>query len=594
MSSTLVVAFIGVGFKLMYDYEYIPNLVSVESVKNKYFDYIIIGSGTAGSVLSYELSKHSNYTILLIEAGGVFNGLSSVPIMSTLIQGTEMDWGFKTVPQKYSSRGLKNGQQSMPRGKGLGGSHQLNYLLHFNGLKKDFDRWKRLGADGWDYKNLEFFLNRHETDINDHTTRQSRGNECQSGNDTPKLSITSNKRMDSKLSDAFLKAENEMQKAFNPNITFNLAKFTTKKGVRHSVFHEYLRRTYKHKNLSIMVHAKVERIKFNENKEAISVIVKTKSHPVVEVHANREIIISAGAIQTPHILKLSGIGDREELKSVGINLLHHSPGVGENLFDHLNFPLFVSINETASVTKNKILSTAEIYRYLIHGSGALSTTAVVGSLRLDDYGMVLFGTGSADEKMLKHIANLKTETFRAFFPLQDNSSQEGFVALSTCSWPKSRGSVRLDPMNIYGNPLIDPAYLKDVYDISCMKNALKLSLKMISTNQFRHLGSLVHWPKLKSCENFNPKDTSEKIIPDDRYLDCLIRHAALTAHHPGGTVAIGTVIDNNLRVFGVNKLRVVDGSIFPAPVSGFPNSIIIAMAEKASKIILNCTHNKIP
>lgn len=541
MSLTLVVAFIGIGFRLMYEYEYIPNLVSIESVKNKYFDYIIIGSGTAGSVLSYELSKHSNYSVLLIEAGGVFNGLSSIPIMSTLMQGTEMDWSFKTVPQKYSSRGLKNRQQALPRGKGLGGSHQLNYLLHFDGLKEDFDRWKRLGADGWDYNSLEFFLNRHEMDMG---SSQPTG-DC----DRPKLSITSNQREDSKLCDAFLKAENEMQKAFDPNVTFSLAKFTSKRGLRHSVFHEYLRRAYKHKNLFIMVHAKVERIKFNENKEAISVIVVTKSQPAVEVHANREIIISAGAIHSPQLLKLSGIGDAGELKSVGINLLHHLPAVGENLFDHLNFPLFVSINETASVTKNKILSTTEIYRYLIDGRGVLSTTAVIGTARLDDYGMILFGMGSTDEKTLKHVANLETETFRSLFPLHKNSSQEGFVALSTCLLPKSRGSVKIDPNNIYGDHLIDPAYLENDFDIACMKNAVKLSLKMISTKAFQRLGSKIYWPQIRSCENFGPLDVSNgiDISTNDRYLECLIRQSAMTAHHVQGTAAINSVVDNNLR-----------------------------------------------
>lgn len=126
-------------------------------------------------------------------------------------------------------------------------------------------------------------------------------------------------------------------------------------------------------------------------------------------------------------MKLSELNE-DESKNVGINLLHHSPGVGENLFDHMNFP--VSINETASVNKNKILSTAEIYRYLMDGSGALSTTDVVGTVRLDDYGMILFGMGTADEKMMKHVANLETETFRAFFPLHANSTQEDLVAFS--------------------------------------------------------------------------------------------------------------------------------------------------------------------
>lgn len=533
----MVMVVIAISFQLLLDFEYIPNLVPIESVKNKYFDYIIIGAGTAGSVLSYELSKHSNYTILLIEAGGIFNGLSTVPILSTLMQGTDMDYNFKTVPQKFSSQGLKEGQQSIPRGKGLGGSHQLNYLLHFNGLKRDFDEWKRLGADGWDYEDLAFFLNRHEMDENDN----------EPSNDKPKLSITSIKRNDSMLIDAFVGAENEMQKAFNPNISLNLAKFTTKRGVRHSVFHEYLRRAYKHKNLSIMVHAKVEKIEFNEDKEATSVIVSTKSQSC-RVHAKREIILSAGAIHSPHILKLSGVGDEGELQSVGINLLHHSPGVGENLFDHMNFPLFVSINETASVTKSKILSTAEIYRYLIEGCGVLSSTAVIGTGRLDDYGMILFGMGSVDEEAFKHVANLATETFRAFFPLYANSDQEGFTALSTCFLPKSRGTVKLNSTDTKGDPLIDPRYLSHDVDMICSRNAVKLSQRIIKTKAFKRVGAKIHWPKLKECANFGPFDEdSENFYPPDRYLDCLIRQASLTAHHPGGTCAIGSVVDSNLR-----------------------------------------------
>lgn len=536
MSLALVVVVIAVSFRFLLDFEYIPNLVPIESVKNKYFDYIIIGGGTAGSVLSYELSKHSNYTILLIEAGGIFNGLSTVPILSTLMQGSDMDWRLKSVPQKFSSRGLGEGRQSIPRGKGLGGSHQLNYLLHFNGLKKDFDEWKRLGADGWDYENLAFFLNRHE--LND-------ANEPSS--DTPKLSITPIKRSDSKLTEAFVGAENEMQKAFNPNISLSLAKFTSKKGIRHTVFHEYLRRAYKHKNLSIMVHAKVEKIEFNEDKEATSVIVSTKSQSC-RVHAKREIILSAGAIHSPHILKLSGIGDEGELQSVGINLLHHSPGVGENLFDHMNFPLFVSINETASVTKSKILSTAEIYRYLIEGCGVLSSTAVVGTGYLDDYGMILFGMGSVDEESFKNVANYETETFRAFFPLHGNSDQEGFTALSSCLMPKSRGTVKLNPNDVKGDPLIDPGYLSHDVDMLCMRKAVELSQRMIASKAFKRLGSKIHWPKLDDCVNFGPFDgDSENFEPPYRYLDCLIRQAALTAHHPGGTCRIGSVIDTNLR-----------------------------------------------
>jgi len=556
----LLAAAVGIGLRLAFDFEHIPNLVPVESVRNKYFDYIIIGGGTAGSVMAYELSKHSNYSVLLIEAGGVFSGLSIVPIASTLMQGTQMDWTFKSVPQSFSSRGLRNAQQCIPRGKGLGGSHQLNYLLHFNGLRRDFDEWARLGADdNWSYNNLESLLNRHESVALNGSKcrvviadRTSNGESCNrsGGNDDdenlPKLSLTPINQQDSLLAEAFVKAQSELRATFSRNVTFNLARFTTKKGIRHSVYHEYLRRSFKHRNLSILVHGRVQQIEFNENKEAISVVIATKSPMTARVYARKEIVLSAGAIQSPQILQLSGVGDEHKLKSAKINLVQHSPSVGGNLFDHLNFPLFVSINESASVTKSKILSAKEIYRFLMDGTSVLASTAVVGTGLLDDYGVILFGMGSADEQALKHVANFKTEAFRAFFPLHSNASQEGFVALSTCLLPKSRGTVELDHADVQGDPLIDPAYLKDDYDMLCMRNAVQLNIQMVQSKAFRKLNAKIHWPQLKDCENFGPFEI-ENYKPSERYLDCLIRHAALTAHHPGGTCAIGSVVDNNLR-----------------------------------------------
>lgn len=558
----LLTALIAIGARLLFNYEYIPNLSSIESVKHKQFDYVIIGAGTSGSVLAYELSKHSNYTVLLIEAGGIFNWMSIVPITSTLMQGTEMDFKLKSTSQKFSSRGLGNKQQALPRGKGLGGTHQLNYLLHYSGLPGDF-------KEPLKYDDLKCFLKRHDKG------RAFKG--CQFDNDSPTLSIKSVSPSDSPLADAFMKSQRELRKTFNSNVTFQLAQFTSRKGIRHSVFHEYLRRAYQHKNLDIIMHATAERIEFNEKKEAISVIVSTSSQ-VARVKVKKEVILAAGAFHSPLILMRSGIGDTDIDNSV--NLIHRSPAVGRNLFDHMNFPLFVSINTTASVTKDKILSAREIYRYLVHGSGILATTAVIGAGRVNDYGVILFGMGSADEQALKDVANFETETFRAFFPLHANASQEGFVALSTCLLPRSRGRVR---MKSNFDVSIDPAYLSDDYDMECMRNAIRLNVRMIKSKAFQRLGAKIHWPHLKACQNFGPFDED---FPTDRYLDCILRYGALTAHHPGGTCAIGKVIDENFKVIGVEKVRVADGSVLPNPVSGFPNSIIIAIAELASKIIL--------
>ena len=217
---------------------------------------------------------------------------------------------FKSTPQKFSSKALINRVQVLPRGKGLGGCHQLNYLLHHSGCQHEFDHW---GAENWG-KEFKHFIENHGYSRNEI-------------NDTPKLSITSIEIGDSKLTEAFVEAENEMKMNFNPNIFFKLAQFTTRKGVRHSVYHEYLRKAFNHKNLKILLHAKVEKIIFS-GKKATGVKVRTESNETFLIRAKREIIVSAGSFNTPQILKLSGIGNQEEIKGAGIELVHHLPAIG--------------------------------------------------------------------------------------------------------------------------------------------------------------------------------------------------------------------------------------------------------------------------
>lgn len=301
-------------------------------------------------------------------------------------------------------------------------------MLHFKGLDTDFAEWEANGASEWSYKNLKNFLNHHDAQKSSNFCERRKERECKdcsekcsykneksenTGNTTnsPKLHITSIQRNESLLGEAFLRAGEEISSKHDLRVNYNLAQFTIKNGKRHSVYHEFLKPSFHHQNLKILINAKVLKIEFSSDfngKRATSVLVSS-NHKVFRAQVNKEIILAAGAIHSPHILQLSGIGDETDLKKAGVDLIHNSPEVGRNLFDHMNFPLFVSINETWSITKDKLLSIGEVYKYLMHGKGHFATTGVVGIGRKEDHGVILFGMGSADEKALKDLGNYKTD-----------------------------------------------------------------------------------------------------------------------------------------------------------------------------------------
>lgn len=293
-----------------------------------------------------------------------------------------------------------------------------------------------------------------------------------------------------------------------------------------------------------------------QNKKATSVLLSPERNlkKTKAIRATSEIILSAGSINSPQILKLSGIGPRHELINQEIEIIHDSPLVGRNLFDHINAPLFVSIKEPESTTRTKIVSLSEWYKYFKDGKGVLSNPAIAGfaTSTTKHHGVILFGMGSADESALRAIANYKPNIFRTLFPMYLNASQEGFILLNTCYKPLSRGSVQLKYNHISTPPVMNPNYLSQKMDISCIRNAIKLSVKLIKSSAFKKIGARIHWPKLKVCSKFGPY-SNDYITnnPNNEYLECVIRYGGLTAHHPGGTCAMGSyttsVLDQHLK-----------------------------------------------
>ncbi|XP_026850397.1 neither inactivation nor afterpotential protein G [Drosophila persimilis] len=554
--------------------ESIPNVLA-PAERQFAFDYVIVGAGTGGSTLTSLLAKHSNGSVLLIEAGSVFGLLSRIPLLTTFQQKGINDWSFLSVPQIHSSRGLIEQRQCLPRGKGLGGSANLNYMLHFDGHGPDFDAWHQLhNLSEWSWAHMGRFMAAA-------TAKPCDMFEIPRGYST--------------LTDALEDAQSQF--ADKPWV-FRRSRYNIKNGLRHSVVQQFLQPVLKNANLRLLPEALVKRIQLSSGPtlHASSVLVGLKDGENKEVEfsieVRRELILCAGSYQTPQLLQASGIGNSSTLAKLGIPVLHNSPLVGRNLHDHFNVPLFVSMGVAGpSLNQRTLLSPMSMLNYLRSGTGPFGNFGVLGHVASHEeqspFGITFFGAGAIDEAALMSISNFKVAAFRALFPRYYNASQEGFVVISNCLQPKSRGSVRLLNRHMRRNPLIDPNYLSHDDDVACTIAGIRTAVKLVTSSSFAQLRPYIHWPKLQECTNFGPfeRDFLEH-QPSDQYLECLMRHIGLGSHHPGGSCALGSVVDSQLRLLGVPNIRVVDASVLPRPISGNPNTVISAIAMRAASWIL--------
>lgn len=524
-------------------------------------------------MLANRLSEDANTSVLLIEAGTRFGLLAEVPLLALAQQKSAVDWSFVSSPQLHSSRGLVGERQFLPRGKGLGGSSQLNYALHFNGADADFDAWERIvGVPSWGSQTMRQYMRR--------IVEQKR--------------VFSETPAPEGLVPVFDEMRAEMSTVL-PHLKFDAAASNTRNGVRWSTYKTYLKPSFQRPNLHILYGTRVHRVLFGKQQPRRARAVRVSSDESLlrqddgtdeettanrathTIRAGREIILSAGAYATPQLLQLSGIGPAALLKRFRIRQIVDAPTVGENLYEHLTVPVFLSINESMSMTTDKMQRPTEWWRYLRHGSGFLSRFGVIGfvSDQAEHHGFGIFGAGSMDETVLREVANTKSDVFRGQFPLFRNSSQEGFVLLHTCHQPKSRGSVTLDGRSVRVAPRIDPNFLAHEADVQCIGRSIRLAARMMQSRAMRRIRVRYHWPQLKECTNFGPfageydadddtddeemdddddADGAEKTAADgqsDRYLECLIRTIGVTAHHPGGTCAMGanadSCVDERLR-----------------------------------------------
>lgn len=523
------------------------------------FDYIVIGAGSAGAILAARLSEDSNVQVLLLEYGGsdssIFVRMPSA--LSIPMNSSTYNWGFASEPEPF----LNNRRMNCPRGKVIGGTSSINGMVYVRGHPLDIDSWEASGAEGWNYANCLPYYKKLET----HRAVESE----YTGTDGP-IKISAGNKMRNPLYRAFIQAgvdagyqktedyNGYQQEGFGPKY------MNVEDGVRASTGYAYLRPIKNRQNLHIVKNALARRL-ILENKKAIGAecLVKGK---LCQYKARKEVIVAAGAIGSPHLLQVSGIGGADIVKGAGVALVHELPGVGENLQDHLEFNFQYRCKQPITLNSElDLISKGKIgLRWLLRRDGLGSTN------HFESCAFIRSQAGVKWPDIQYHflpgaIAYDGRSAFKG----------HGFQVHVGHNKPTSRGFVRAVSGNILDAPKILFNYLQTEEDKQGFRDALRLTREIMSQPAMEPYRGEVISP-------------SEDIQDDDK-IDEFVRQAVDSAYHPCGTCKMGVdesaVVDPSLRVHGIDNLRVVDASVFPHIPNGNINAPTMMLAERAADLI---------
>lgn len=533
------------------------------------FNYIIIGAGSAGCVLANRLSENPANSVLLIEAGGKDSKLEiKIPAAYGKLNYSNVDWGYYSEPQTF----VDNRKMYQPRGKTLGGSSSTNAMAYIRGHRNDYDRWETLGAKGWAYKDVLPFFKKSEHNEQIHNDYH--------GSDGL-LNVTSAKHFRTPLAEAFVKGcvENKIPENQDCNGAEQLGagffQFTIKNGKRHSTASAFLVPALNRKNLTVMTNALVSRI-IIENDKAVGVEIKTKTGTQL-IKADKEIILSAGAFGSPQILMLSGVGSKQDLKKHGIELKKELEGVGNNLHDHVFYG--VSSLSNWKGTLNDVLKPMNQLKHLLNffinkkGPFTISPLEAYAFLNSDDTQTqpdIQFHFAPAHLGTEKELANgadiYNTDTY---------PKTDGFTILPSLIQPKSRGYVALRSNNPSDAPIIQPNYLSEEADRDLLLKGFHKAKAVIESSAFAPFTKGINYP-------------TRYVSEDD--IMAHIRKTLECIYHPVGTCKMGkdelSVVDSELRVHGIENLRVADASVMPQIISGNTNATCIMIGERCATFVL--------
>ena len=522
------------------------------------FDYIVVGAGAAGCAVANRLSEDSSTRVLLLEAGGRdLSPLIHVPVGFTKLTSPSVNWGFETAPQAQ----LDGRRMWYPQGKTLGGSTSINAMIYIRGQAQDYDRWRDAGNPGWGYEDVLPFFRKAE-----HNERLA---DSYHGTDGP-MNVTEQIECNL-LTRAFVRANQELGLSFNHDFNGAVQEgvgyydVTQRDARRESAATAYLRPARKRPNLTIHTNSLATRIQVSDGvARGVEYLHRGRA---TKASARREVILSSGAINSPRLLLLSGIGPANELEALGVPVVHDLAGVGKNLQDHMDVYLTahttpVSFNESDRPDRAALYT----LEYLMFKNGPLTACVCEAGAFLK----------SSEEV---ETPDIQIHCLPAFVIDHGRQRVKGHgMTINTCHLrPRSIGEVTLRSSNPEDMPIINPNFLADPYDWRISLAAFQWGRRLLSSEALKPFVLSEHMPGAS--------------VQTDAEIRAYIRRWAKTDYHPVGTCKMGTdelaVVDTDLRVHGLEGLRVVDASIMPTLISGNTSAASTMIGEKGADHILH-------
>ncbi|KAG6445913.1 glucose dehydrogenase [FAD, quinone] [Manduca sexta] len=558
------------------------------------FDFIIVGSGSCGSIVANRLSENPKWKILLIEAGGIPPVESIITAFDQQLMGSEFDWDFRTVNDNKTSQALINGSVPWPRGKLLGGGSSLNGMIYIKGNDNDFLRWYNAGNKEWHPNVTRKYFEKVEK-LKDKNLLRDPATRNNYGHNGPVIidSLQSPYRNVTKyVIDAWdeigLKRSRDVSalNAFGGG-TFRV---TSYKGRRQSTAKSYLNTIKKRKNLKILYNAFVTEILVSSNdKTAYGVMVEVNGEKKV-FYAQLEVIVSAGTISTPPLLMLSGIGPCDHLRANNINCKVNSPMVGQNLQDHYSVPAVTVYGDIPKLQTTEEQN-FDVIRYLYNREGYLSyissadVTALYSSSENASYPefqafLVIYDKNSSgiQEGLSRRMFKQSVIDSISEINVDHSLFQFTFVLLH----PKSRGNISLSSNNPKDKPLIYANSFDHPQDIKKTLIGMKKLISVVNSTYFKSIGGFLGRIKSEECDNF--------ALESDDYLVCISKYMLTTIYHPVGSCKMGldintSVVDSRLRVHGCKNLRVIDASVMPTQISANTNAASMMVGERGADLV---------